>query len=81
MLFRSTAAVLGAMIWAIENPRSGVVEPDNIDHVRVMEIARPYLGEMVGAYSDWTPLKDRSVLFPEDLDPSDPWQFKNFRVA
>jgi homospermidine synthase len=76
-----TAAVLGAMIWAIENPRAGVVEPDNIDHVRIMEIARPYLGEMVGAYSDWTPLKDRSVLFPEDLDTSDPWQFKNFRVA
>jgi homospermidine synthase len=36
---------------------------------------------MVGAYSDWTPLEGRSVLFPEALDTSDPWQFKNFRVA
>ena len=40
----------------------------------------PYLGEMVGVYSDWTPLADRESLFAEDLDPSDPWQFKNFRV-
>jgi homospermidine synthase len=76
-----TAAVLGGMIWAMENPRSGVVEADQLDHKRVMEIARPYLGELVGEYSDWTPLEGRTLLFPEELDPSDPWQFKNFRVA
>jgi len=34
----------------------------------------------MGAYSHWTPLKDRGRLFPEELDESDPWQFKNFRV-
>ena len=76
-----TAAVLGGMVWAIENPKAGVVEADHMDHVRVLDVARPYLGEMVGAYSDWTPLKDRGVLFPEAVDASDPWQFKNFRVV
>ncbi len=76
-----TAAVLAGVIWAIENPRAGVVEADAMDHARVMEIARPYLGEVVGVYSDWTPLADREALFPEALDRSDPWQFKNFRVA
>jgi homospermidine synthase len=76
-----TVSVLAGVIWAIEHPREGVVEPDHIDHVRIMEIARPYLGEVVGAYSDWTPLDGRNVLFPEELDSSDPWQFKNFRVA
>ncbi len=76
-----TAAVLAGAIWAIENPRAGVVEADAMDHARVMEIARPYLGEVVGVYSDWTPLADREALFPEALDRSDPWQFKNFRVA
>src|SRR5579883_765109 len=76
-----TAAVLGGMIWAIENPSAGVVEADNIDHKRVMDIARPYLGEVVGVYSDWTPLDGRGALFPEAVDPADPWQFKNFRVA
>jgi homospermidine synthase len=76
-----TIAVLGGMIWAIENPNAGVVEADNIDHKRVMDIARPYLGEVVGVYSDWTPLDGRGALFPEAVDPADPWQFKNFRVA
>jgi homospermidine synthase len=46
-----------------------------------MEAALPYLGEMAGVYDDWTPLRDRSALFPEDVDVSDPWQFKNFRVG
>lgn len=76
-----TAAVLGGMVWAMENPKAGVVEADQMDHARVLDVARPYLGEMVGAYSDWTPLQDRGVLFPEALDASDPWQFKNFRVV
>jgi len=75
-----TAAVLGGMVWALENPRAGIVEADRLDHARVLEIARPYLGEVVGVYSDWTPLFDRGRLFPEDLDP-DPWQFSNVRVA
>ncbi len=76
-----TVAVLAGMIWAIENPRRGPVEADYLDHARIMEISRPYLGQMVGAYADWTPLQDRAKLFAEDIDTDDPWQFKNFRVV
>ncbi|MBI4191394.1 MAG: homospermidine synthase [Betaproteobacteria bacterium] len=75
------AGVMGAVIWAMENPSRGVCDPDDLDFQRVLEIANPYLGNVVGAYSDWTPLKDRGRLFPEDVDASDPWQFKNFRVV
>ncbi|HJU17769.1 MAG TPA: saccharopine dehydrogenase C-terminal domain-containing protein [Stellaceae bacterium] len=76
-----TAAVLGGAIWAIENPRRGVVEPEEMDFARILDIARPYLGELVGVWSEWTPLADRERLFPEDLDRNDPWQFKNIRVV
>lgn len=76
-----TAAVLGGLVWAMENPRAGVVEADQVDHARVLAIAEPYLGDLVGAYSDWTPLQDRGQLFPEDIDVSCPWQFANFRVV
>jgi homospermidine synthase len=76
-----TATALAGMIWAIENPTASIVEPDEIDFERILEIVRPYLGEIVGVYSDWTPLVGRSRLFPEDLDTADPWQFKNFRVV
>ncbi|MDH5187946.1 MAG: saccharopine dehydrogenase NADP-binding domain-containing protein [Rhodospirillaceae bacterium] len=75
-----SVSVLAGMVWAIENPSSGVVEPDEIDYHRILEICEPYLGPVIGAYSDWTPLQDRETLFPEDVDRDDPWQFKNFRV-
>jgi homospermidine synthase len=76
-----TAAVLGGMIWAIERPREGIVEPEEMDFERILEVARPYLGDIVGVYGDWTPLDDRDRLFPEDLDRDDPWQFKNIRAV
>ncbi len=75
-----TAAVLAGVIWAMENPSRGIVEPEELDHARILEIAGPYLGLVIGEYTDWTPLQDRGTLFPEDLDTSDPWQFKNIRV-
>ena len=75
------AGVLGAIVWACENPHAGVVDPDEIDFARVLDVARPYLGSLVGVYTDWTPLQDRGLIFPEDVDASDPWQFKNFRVV
>jgi homospermidine synthase len=76
-----TAAVLGGVVWAMENPRAGVVEADHLDHARVLDVALPYLGTMTGAYSDWTPLLERGVLFAEEVNSDDPWQFSNFRVV
>jgi homospermidine synthase len=74
-------AVLSGMIWAIENPRRGIVEPEYMDPERIMEIATPYLGEVVGVWGNWTPIQDRGILFPEDMDTADPWQFKNVLVS
>ena len=45
-----------------------------------LEIQLPYLGPVKGFYTDWTPLTDRPGLFPEDIDTSDPWQFRNILV-
>jgi homospermidine synthase len=73
-------SVLSGVIWAMENPQAGIVEPEELDFRRNLEICTPYLGPLVGAYSDWNPLVDRGRLFPEDLDTSDPWQFKNVIV-
>jgi len=73
-------AVLSGVVWAMENPNRGVVEPESMDFRRNLEICRPYLGPVTGAYSDWNPLFDRGRLFEESLDKSDPWQFKNVLV-
>jgi homospermidine synthase len=76
-----TVAVLSGMVWAIENPSQGITEPDEMDYQRNLEVCMPYLGPVVGEYTEWNPLFDRGRLFPEDLDTGDPWQFKNVRVV
>jgi len=76
-----TVSAMAGLVWAVENPNSGIVEPDDIDYKRILEICRPYLGLVVGEYSEWHPLVERGRLFPEDLDETDPWQFKNVRVV
>jgi homospermidine synthase len=75
-----TSAVLAGVVWAMENPNMGIIEPDEMEFRRCIEVCTPYLGPVVGQYTDWTPLHDRERLFPEDIDKSDPWQFKNVRV-
>jgi homospermidine synthase len=72
-----TSAVLAGMVWALENPKAGIVEADEMDFRRCLEVQTPYLGPIIGQYTDWTPLTERPGLFPEDLDKRDPWQFKN----
>jgi homospermidine synthase len=76
-----TAPVVAGVIWAMQHPDRGVIEPEEMDYAQIMDFIRPYLGQVVGEYSDWTPLAGRGVLFEEDLDRDDPWQFLNFRVV
>ncbi|MEW5424532.1 homospermidine synthase [Amorphus sp. 3PC139-8] len=75
-----TSAVLAGMVWALENPEAGIVETDEMDFRRCLDVQRPYLGPVEGHYTDWTPLTDRPGFFPEDIDESDPWQFRNVLV-
>lgn len=75
-----TSAIMAAMVWCIENPMAGVVEAEDMDYKRCLEVQMPYLGAVKGYYTDWTPLTGRPGLFPEDIDTSDPWQFKNILV-
>lgn len=72
-----SSAVLAGMVWALENPGAGIVEADEMDHARCLAVQRPYLGPVEAHYTDWTPLKNRWSQFAEDIDESDPWQFRN----
>ena len=72
-----SSAVLAGMVWALENPNAGIVETDEMDHVRCLEVQRPYLGPVEAHYTDWTPISERWTQFEEDIDEADPWQFKN----
>ncbi|MDQ1186942.1 homospermidine synthase [Agrobacterium larrymoorei] len=75
-----SSAVLAGMVWALENPQAGIVEADEMDYRRCLEIQTPYLGPVEGHYTDWTPLQGRPGFFPDDIDKDDPWQFRNILV-
>ncbi len=75
-----SSAALAGMVWALENPLAGIVEADEVDYRRCLEVQLPYLGPVVGVYTEWTPLANRPGFFPEDIDVEDPWQFKNILV-
>ena len=75
-----TCSVMAGVIYAIENPNLGLIEPEEMDHERILELTAPYLGEILGVFTDWTPLYHRLWLFDEDVDEEDEFQFKNFLI-
>ena len=72
------AGVLAGVKWAIKHPRQGIVESEEMDFQFVLDVARCYLGDMVGTYTDWTPVDKDGRLFPRRFNTSDIWQFENF---
>ena len=75
-----SSAVLAGIVWMLENPDRGLTEADEMDYRRCLDIQLPYLGDVFGTYTDWTPLAGRPGLFPDEYDASDPWQFMNVLV-
>jgi len=74
------ASAWAGMIWALYHPKNGIVECEEMDYEFVMKCLEPYVLPLHGEYSDWTPVQERGVYFPDDIDLSDPWQFSNIRV-
>ncbi len=78
------AGVLGATLWMLQNPRSGVCVPDDLDHDFVIKAAMPYIKPFISEAVDWTPLKSLNTKFtkydiPRPVD-EDVWQFTTFLV-
>ncbi len=74
--------IISAAMWAIENPKRGILLPDDLPHDYILKIATPYLGKLVSEASDWTPLSNYQVFFKEnkaaELDTKNVWCFQNF---
>jgi len=54
------------MTWALENPEAGLVEPDEMDYKRCLEIQNDYISPVNGFYTDWNPLKNKRNELTED---------------
>jgi homospermidine synthase len=56
------------------------VEDDEVDFARCLQLQKPYPGPVEGHFTTCTPLTGRSPSLPQDIDPDDPWQFRNVLV-
>lgn len=77
-------SLVAAAHWMIQNPKSGVCLPDDIDHEQILKVAIPYISPFVSQQSDWTPLKNLNTKFTKfDIErptEADTWQFTTFLV-
>jgi homospermidine synthase len=65
------AGVLGGLIWIIENPHQGLVEAEQADYKRILDIAAPYLGQLGGVWSTWHFAANEAAPY---------WHFADLRV-
>lgn len=86
-ILQVTSAMLAGLVWALENPKAGIVESDEMDFRRCLEVQRPYLGRVWASYTDWTPLAaavpselNSGMFLTQNVDTSDPWSFQNVLV-
>ena len=74
--------IVSALVWMLENPKKGVCLPDDLPHDRILDIAKPYLGDLVSRPSSWTPATNYQIFFKENkdafLDMKNLWGFNNF---
>ena len=75
-----SSAVLAGMVWALENPNEGIVEADEMDFRRCLEIQTPYLGPVKGYLHRLDPAHRPAGLVPGRHRYADPWQFRNVLV-
>ena len=74
------SSMLAAIVWMIENPNEGYIEPEQIPFEKILEIADTYWQPLVSVGSNWTPSKDVNSLFYRPYNSNNPCSFTNFKV-
>jgi homospermidine synthase len=78
------AGVLAGLVFMIDNPRKGILVPDELPFRAILDVAGSYLGPCPSVRTSWTPLESRSRLFGKwgapPVDDADLWQFASFVV-
>ena len=73
--------MLGTIIWAIQNPRKGYIEPEDTDYEFILKYADPYLEPLVFLEVDWRPEEVRTELFDIPFNKKKPNCIQNYLVT
>jgi homospermidine synthase len=78
------AAVVGGLVYMLDNPSRGLLVPDELPYKEILAVAGAYLGPCPSVRTNWTPLDSRSRLFGKWgaalVEEADLWQFASFVV-
>ena len=78
-------SIVAAVLWMIDHPSSGYLQPEQLPHEFILKVAKPYLGTFISQPFDWSPLKNYYNEFSgynrPQIDPEDVWQFTNFLIT
>ncbi len=78
-------SVVAAMLWIIDHPNEGYMNPEHLPHDFIIKVAKPYLGTFISQPFDWHPLKNYYNEFAgfnrPRIDTEDLWQFTNFLIT
>jgi len=72
-------SVLAATMYILDHPNEGVIHPEDMNHLDVMELIEAYLGPIKSIPVKWSPL-DSSASYKK-LDHKNPFRFENFIVS
>ncbi|MDP5134749.1 saccharopine dehydrogenase NADP-binding domain-containing protein [Rheinheimera baltica] len=72
--------VVSAIVWCLNNPRSGYCETESLPYEKMLAIAEPYIAPMFQTFSDWTP-NPTETESNEKNQIEEQWQFQHFLVG
>lgn len=62
------ASIVAAMAWAVENPRRGVLESEDLDHQFIYAFTEGYWSPMIRHFTTWSPsAESRDLRFADFL--------------
>ena len=62
------SSVLSSLVYAFHHPQLGMVHPDQLDPLEIMQYVTPYLGRFVSFPKDWKPKVVRNKSFEDHPD-------------
>jgi homospermidine synthase len=78
-------SVVASILWMIDHPQEGYLNPEALPYDYILKIAKPYLGTFISQPFDWHPLKNYYNEFKgynrPRIDKDDLWQFTNFLIT
>lgn len=74
------SGIVSGILCLINNPNLGIVEPEELDFIQMLEWGIDFQGEMRHEFIDFNPLKYKDKFSNKKYNEENPFAFENFQV-